>query len=136
MNRLLSHWRAFTAAFLLAALLLVPVPALAQFDPFKQVCNTPQNEGAGSATACQANGAENPLTGPNGVISRVTAILSIVLGIVSVIFIIYAGIKYITANGDSSAISSAKSTIIYALVGLVTALLARPLINMVLSRIV
>jgi hypothetical protein len=122
---------------LLAGVLLVPVTVAAQFDPFGQACDTPPNQNTGTAqsAACQANGADNPLTGSRGVISRVTSILSVVLGVISVIFIIWAGMKYITANGDSSSISSAKSTVIYALVGLVVALLARPLINMVLSRI-
>lgn len=39
-------------------------------------------------------------------------------GAVAVIFLIWAGIKYITAGGDKEKIESAKHTIIYALIGL------------------
>lgn len=39
-------------------------------------------------------------------------------GVIAVIFLIWAGIKYITAGGDKEKIESAKNTIMYALIGI------------------
>lgn len=108
----------------------LPSVASAAFNPFEQACSQ-----GGGGPACTTNTNENPLLGEGGAISRVMGILSIILGAVAVIFIIYGGIKYITSNGDSSAISTAKSTIIYAIIGLVVAVLARPIINFVIGRL-
>ncbi len=113
------------------AVLVFPVVATAAVDPFQEVCGA----GGGGGTICSSRTTQNPLVGQDGVIVRVTSILAIVAGIVSVIFIVWAGIKYITSNGDSAKISSAKSTIIYALIGLVVAVLARPMINFVIGRL-
>ncbi len=61
-------------------------------------------------------------------------ILSIVVGIVAVIMIIVGGFKYITSNGDSGAVSSAKNTILYAIVGLVIVALAQIIVRFVLRE--
>ena len=61
-------------------------------------------------------------------------ILSIVVGIVAVIMIIVGGFKYITSNGDSGAVSSAKNTILYAIVGLVIVALAHVVVRFVLRE--
>lgn len=45
-------------------------------------------------------------------------------GLLSVIFIIIGGVKYILSGGDSAGIKSAKETITYAIVGLIVTLLA------------
>jgi len=47
-----------------------------------------------------------------------------IIGAVSVIMIIYGGFKYVTSAGESSAVASAKNTIMYAVIGLVVAMLA------------
>jgi hypothetical protein len=47
--------------------------------------------------------------------------------------IVIGGIKYTTSNGDSSAITSAKNTILYSVVGLVVAILAFAIVNFVLG---
>jgi len=128
---------ALVAALMLAVGFVMFVPAMAQaaYDPFAPACNNLGGEGTGSSAVCQTKATQNPLTGPKGTIVKVTGILSIVTAIVAVIYMVWGGITYINSNGDSSAVSSAKSTLIYALVGLVVALLARPLINFVIGRI-
>lgn len=68
-------------------------------------------------------------------LSSVINILSWIVGIVSVIMIIVGGLKFVLSNGDSSGIASARSTVIYALVGLVVAALAQVLVAFVLNRI-
>lgn len=70
----------------------------------------------------------------NEIITQVINIFSIVVGIVAVIMIIVGGFKYITSGGDSGNISSAKNTIIYAVIGLVIVALAQFLVQFVLDK--
>ncbi|MCL2094672.1 hypothetical protein FWH13_00965 [Candidatus Saccharibacteria bacterium] len=45
-------------------------------------------------------------------------------GVLSVIFIIVGGIRYITSGGDAEKVKKAKNTILYACIGLAVAILA------------
>lgn len=73
-------------------------------------------------------------TDVNNTIQAAVEILSIVVGIAAVIVIIVSGLKYITSGGDSGKVSSAKSTLVYALVGLAIAALAQFLVHFVLTQ--
>jgi len=68
-----------------------------------------------------------------GIIHFAVQTLAWVLGVAAIIMIILSGFKYITAGGDSGKISSAKNTLIFALVGLVVAALAQFMVSFVLS---
>jgi multisubunit Na+/H+ antiporter MnhB subunit len=48
--------------------------------------------------------------------------------------IIIGGIRYTTSNGESSQIKSAKDTIMYAVIGLVVAILAYSIVNFVVDQ--
>jgi multisubunit Na+/H+ antiporter MnhB subunit len=52
---------------------------------------------------------------------------------IAVIMIVIGGIRYTTSNGDSSQVKSAKDTIMYAVIGLVVAILAYAIVNFILS---
>lgn len=67
-------------------------------------------------------------------IQTVINILLFIIGVVSVIMIIIGGIRYTISNGDSSQITSAKNTILYAVIGLVVALLAYAIVNFVVTQ--
>lgn len=45
------------------------------------------------------------------------------IGVLAVIIFIYAGFMYLTASGDESKISKAKSTMTYAIVGIIVSLM-------------
>ncbi len=84
----------------------------------------------------QVNSSQDCSTGGSGInkiIKAVVEILSIVVGVAAVIMIIVAGFKYITSSGDSNNISSAKTTLVYALVGIAIAVLAQFLVHFVLN---
>ncbi len=66
-------------------------------------------------------------------IQNVINVLLFIIGVISVIMIIIGGIKYVLSNGDSSQIKSAKDTIMYAVIGLVIALLAYAIVNFVVN---
>ena len=51
-------------------------------------------------------------------------ILFFIVGVLAVIFIIYGGFKYVKGGGESSAVGEAKKTILYAIIGLVLAIIA------------
>jgi hypothetical protein len=82
------------------------------------------------------NGCDND---PGGTINNLFAsalnILSLIAGFAGVLMIIISGFKFITAQGDSSAIASARQTLIYALVGLVVAILAQVIVHFVLGKV-
>jgi hypothetical protein len=85
-------------------------------------------EGVVDASRC---GSESRL---NRLITNIVNILSIIVGIVAVVMIIIGGFKYITSGGDSGSITSAKHTIIYAIVGLIIVALAQVIVRFVLSK--
>jgi multisubunit Na+/H+ antiporter MnhB subunit len=60
-------------------------------------------------------------------------VLLFLIGAVSVIMLIIGGIRYTISQGDSSAVTSAKNTILYAIIGIIVALLAYAIVNFVLG---
>ncbi|MDB5170384.1 MAG: rane protein of unknown function [Candidatus Saccharibacteria bacterium] len=70
--------------------------------------------------------------GVTDTIQVVVTILSIIVGIAAIIMIIISGLKYITSSGDAGRIGSAKTTLVYALIGLAIAALAQVLVSAVL----
>jgi uncharacterized membrane protein YuzA (DUF378 family) len=72
--------------------------------------------------------------GVNKTISTAVTILSIVVGAAAIIMVLVSGIKYISSGGDSAKVSSAKSTLIYALVGVAIAAVAQLLVHFILFQ--
>lgn len=70
-----------------------------------------------------------------GVVSAIVNVLSAIVGVVAVIMLILGGFNYITSGGDSGKISSAKNTIIYAIVGLIIVALAQVIVRFVLGKV-
>ncbi len=60
--------------------------------------------------------------------------LLFILGAVAVIVIILSGVFYVTSIGDSNLIAKAKNTLLYAVVGLVVAIMAYAIVNFVINR--
>lgn len=68
--------------------------------------------------------ARNPLFGANGIFVTVTNILIFIIGAIAVLMLIIGGIRYTVSQGDQNAITGAKNTILYAIIGIVVAVLA------------
>lgn len=66
-------------------------------------------------------------------IGSIVEIVSVVTGVAAIIMLLIAGFKYITSGGDSGKISSAKNTLIYAMVGIAVAVLAQVIVNFVIG---
>jgi hypothetical protein len=55
----------------------------------------------------------------DNIIAAVLRILSVIAGISAVIMIMISGYKYLTSGGDSGKVSSAKNTLVYAIIGII-----------------
>ena len=83
---------------------------------------------------CNPNGDEAE-TRVNDIVALIINILSWIVGVVSVIMVIFGGFKYITSGGDSNKVTSAKNTILYALIGLVVVVLAQVIVIFVINQV-
>ncbi len=70
------------------------------------------------------------------IVKTIVNVLLYILGAVAVVMIVIGGIRYTISQGDSSALTSAKNTILYSVVGLVVALLAYAIVNFVLTQFI
>jgi hypothetical protein len=71
----------------------------------------------------------------NTVIKAALNILSVVVGVVAVVMVVISGLRFITAQGDASSVASARSGLIYALVGLSVAALAQLIVHYVMGKV-
>lgn len=97
-------------------------------------CSGKDLNGDGQVTESERDGtyAEDKL---NKLITQIINVLSVIIGIVAVIMIIWGGFKFITSSGDSGNVSSAKNTVIYAIVGLIIVALAQVIVRFVLNKV-
>ncbi len=97
--------------------------------------------GAGSASGTPGictdiHAGEGSTTNPIvGIIASVITILSFVIGIAAVIGIIINAIRMMVANGDSNAVASARSGVLYSLIGVAVAILAQMIVRIALGVI-
>lgn len=99
----------------------------------------PQNSFADSITAgvnaARGDGQPADLFGGTGILTSVTNVLLFVAGALSVIMLIIGGLRYALSGGNSTAVTAAKNTVLYAIVGLVIAFVAFAAINFVLNTL-
>ncbi len=88
----------------------------------------------GTACADPGTTAEN-LTGTGGIFQTVANILLFLVGAIAVIMLIIGGLRYVTSNGDQNAVTGAKNTIMYAIIGIVVAFLAYAGVNFVTTQL-
>ena len=84
-----------------------------------------------TGATCTGDSTNNTL---QSITTTVVNLLSLVVGLISVIFLIFGAFKYITSGGDSGKVTSAKNTILYALIGLVIVSIAQVVVRVVLGK--
>lgn len=67
-------------------------------------------------------------------IQQIINVILFIIGAVAVIMIIIGGIRYVVSAGDQAAVTGAKNTILYSVVGLIVALLAYAIVNFVIDN--
>lgn len=86
----------------------------------------------GGGADCAGSENQPPvLFGEDGMFKRITDVLLFLVGAISVIMLIIGGIRYVVSGGDSTAVQNAKNTILYAIVGIVVAILAFAIVSWV-----
>lgn len=117
---------------IIATLALAAGVGLVVAEPTFAACSSAADcVGAG----VKASGGSSVNADPADIIQTVVNILLFIIGAISVIMIILGGIRYTISQGDSSKITTAKNTILYAVVGLGVAIFAYAIINFVISKL-
>jgi hypothetical protein len=135
MNQI-KNWLA-AILFSLALALCIAAPAFAQ-DAQQQI-----NNGLCAGSNLQIT--ENPgqckiaksdaIGKINNLVHTIVNLLTAIVGIVAVIMIIVGGFRYITSGGNDTSVTSAKNTILYAIIGLVVVALAQIIVRFTLSKL-
>lgn len=92
-----------------------------------------------NSSVCQdgngAPSATNPIFGPSGILTEVIQIIAYIVGIASIIIIIISGLRMVLSGGDPNNVSSARNSILYALIGVAIALSAQGIVVFVLQKV-
>lgn len=88
------------------------------------------------ASSARGNGQPTDLFGQSGTFSKITSIMLFVIGAIAVIMIVIGGLRYVLSGGDSSQITAAKNTILYAIIGIIVAILAYAVVNFVIGSFI
>ena len=67
-------------------------------------------------------------------IKLIVNLLTLFVGFLSVVFLIFGAFKYISSGGDSGKLTAAKNTILYALIGLAIAVVAQVIVQLVIGK--
>lgn len=137
---------------LLAALMIIPIFAMtamttsAAYNPLDEAC---KGQAANSPVCKQADeqtkSGEDPIAGPDGVISKAANIIALVAGIGAVIMILIGGFEFITAGGTGfkstagaapTKAAKARARISSALIGLVVVALAWAIVRLITDRVI
>lgn len=87
------------------------------------------------AEAARGDGMPTELIGNDGVFTKITNTILFAVGIISVIMLIYGGLRYIISGGDSKKVTDAKNTIMYAIIGLIVSILSFAIVNFVINAV-
>lgn len=120
---------------IIAPLLIIIMTSLVPVAPVAAGSSCPNsNDSKGQVLqGISVSGSNCDTSGVDSAVNAAVTILSYVVGIVAVIMIIIAGFKYLTSGGDANKVGSAKSTLIYAIIGIVIAVLAQVIVHYVVN---
>ena len=122
---------------ILSSLLIIPIMALGvsaalQINNVNVVRATDMTLSGGVSSS---QGHDVPEDLADDVFKNVVNILLFIIGAVSVIMLIYGGIRYTTSGGNANSVTAAKNTIMYSIIGLVVAILAFAVVQFVVNQV-
>lgn len=122
-------------AFVIPALVLglsfaTAVPAMAQDDV---ECSTDSLGIRSGAKCAKGEGQSTSLFGDGGIFTTIVNIMLFLIGAVAVIMLIIGGIRYVISGGKQEEVTAAKNTILYAVIGIIVAVLAFAIVNFVIT---
>lgn len=89
--------------------------------------------GTETSPACQTP-ATDPISGSGGILGKVTHLVAVLTGIAAIIMFIIGGLMYVLSNGDSSRVTLARNTLIYASLGVIITIAAQSIVVFVLNK--
>lgn len=127
-KKFLSAILTLVLAFSIAG--VAALPAFAENDYTKEACASVTDEAQRATLGCDDGGQ----TAPAVVTNIIRGVISI-LGVVAVIVIVVAGQRYVVAQGDPGKITAARNMLIYAVIGLIIAILAFAIVSFVQTNV-
>jgi hypothetical protein len=101
-----------------------------------QITNNASTDPLKAGAACSQGGSQkDTLFGNGGIFTVIANTLIFLIGAISVIYLIVGGLRYVTSGGDSKAVTAAKDTILYAIVGVVVAVVSFALVQFVIGAL-
>jgi hypothetical protein len=120
----------------MALLMLIPALALTVTVSAQNIqdslCSGANLDLGGDSTDCATGATEEDF---QDTLNSIVNIISIIVGVIAVLMIIFGGFRYITSGGDAAKVTSAKNTILYGLIGLVIVALAQFIVKFVLNQV-
>ena len=112
--------------------LALAVGATSLMSPLAGAVNVDPCTGTASSNSplCQNSGMDE-----NTIVKTIINIFLYLVGAISVIMIVYSGFRYVTSAGNQNSVTSAKNTLLYAVVGLVVAMFAWAIVNWVYNSV-
>ena len=123
--------KTFKTAF--AGLLIVPMLAFGMTVFAPSVSAVAPGNISDGASQTKSDDQADRLFGNDGIFKTITNTALFLIGAISVLMMIYGGIKYTLSGGVAADVTAAKNTILYAVVGIVVSLLAYAIVNFVIS---
>ncbi|UOG66585.1 pilin [Candidatus Nanosynbacter sp. HMT-352] len=115
-----------TAGILMIGLLGVFTPAVSAANGINICSEENQN-----SVYCQNKDKDKGEGQVNGIIKTIVEVLLMAVGAISIIMIVIGGILFALSSGDAQKAAKARSTILYAVVGLIVSVFASAIVNFV-----
>jgi len=100
------------------------------------------SRGSANSAVCKEKTNKNPLVGNDGILIKIADIIAYLAGAIAIIMILVGSFRFLTAGSDLSKsgrpdddVENARGTIVNALIGLAVIILARTIINYVVTRL-
>jgi len=128
-----NKWKMMIGAMLMVVGVVgVALPVGAATRPADCDCSNPSGSSnpAACGVYCADPGNETELM---DTVTNIINLIIFVVGVVAVIMLVIGGVQYTMSQGDATQVKKAKDTILYAIIGLVVAILAFAIVNFVLD---
>jgi len=128
-----KYFKKFVILFSLIALLILPILSFAASPAYDNLQKVGEGKGMSTANAPYVGADQYKLSQIIGLV--IQAFLSI-LGVLFLIYILYAGYNWMTAHGDEEKVTKAKETIQRAVIGLIVTIGAYAITYFVIQKLV
>lgn len=127
-----SNIKKIVSGLLVVVALAIGFGVISSNQTFAADSYTSISEGASEAKTEDQAGS---LFGTDGIFKKIVDTALFLVGAISVVMLIYGGIRYTVSGGDSTAVGNAKNTILYAIVGIVISVLAYSIVGFVIGQL-